>query len=69
MNEGHGPKAWYPAIGTGIAGFPIDRCADVMLTEFRDHLSGATTLERIEMVLYDEASLKIFERALARVKE
>ena len=59
----------FPAIGTGIAGFPIDRCADVMLAEFRDHLNGPTTLKRIEMVLYDEPSLRMFERALARLKE
>ena len=28
----------FPAIGTGIAGFPMDRCADIMLTEIRDLL-------------------------------
>ena len=30
----------FPAIGTGIAGFPIERCAQVMLEEVRAHLSG-----------------------------
>ena len=28
----------FPAIGTGIAGFPLDRCAQVMLGEVRDYL-------------------------------
>ena len=31
----------FPAIGTGIAGFPIERCAEVMLEEIRDHLRAA----------------------------
>ncbi|MGC1676362.1 MAG: macro domain-containing protein [Candidatus Binataceae bacterium] len=54
----------FPAIGTGIAGFPVDRCARVMLDEVREHLSGATSLERIEFVLFDAAGLAAFERAL-----
>jgi O-acetyl-ADP-ribose deacetylase len=58
----------FPAIGTGIAGFPIERCAQVMLEEVREHLSGKTTLERVEFVLYDRRSLEIFERALAEMK-
>jgi O-acetyl-ADP-ribose deacetylase len=58
----------FPAIGTGIAGFPIERCAQVMLHEVREHLSGKTTLERIDFVLFDRRSLEIFERALAETK-
>ncbi len=33
----------FPAIGTGIAGFPITLCAEVMLSAVRDHLNGGTT--------------------------
>ncbi len=58
----------FPAIGTGIAGFPIERCAQVMLEEVREHLSGKSTLERVEFVLFDRQSLEIFERALAEMK-
>jgi O-acetyl-ADP-ribose deacetylase (regulator of RNase III) len=29
----------FPAIGTGIAGFPMDRCAEVMLEEIHTHLN------------------------------
>jgi O-acetyl-ADP-ribose deacetylase len=54
----------FPAIGTGIAGFPIERCAQVMLEEVRTHLSAATTLERVEFVLFDRRALEVFERAL-----
>ncbi len=57
----------FPAIGTGIAGFPIERCAEVMLEEIRSHLRGTTPVERVEMVLFDEHALRVFEHALAKM--
>ena len=54
----------FPAIGTGIARFPLERCAQVMFDEVRRHLSGATTLERVEFILFDRRALETFERAL-----
>lgn len=54
----------FPAIGTGIAGFPIERCAQAMLEEVRAHLESPTTLERVDFVLFDRRSLEVFERAL-----
>jgi O-acetyl-ADP-ribose deacetylase (regulator of RNase III) len=58
----------FPAIGTGIAGFSIERCAQVMLEEVRAHLGGPTTLERIDFVLFDHRSLEVFERTLAEMQ-
>jgi O-acetyl-ADP-ribose deacetylase len=58
----------FPAIGTGIAGFPIERCAEVMLEEVRAHLNGLTTLERVDFVLFDRRSLEVFARVLAAMK-
>jgi O-acetyl-ADP-ribose deacetylase (regulator of RNase III) len=59
----------FPAIGTGIAGFPMARCAQVMLEEVRDHLRGATSLERVEFVLFDQSALETFGKALATMKD
>lgn len=65
----------FPAIGTGIAGFPIERCAVVMLEEIRDHLRGAmpperlAPVERVEMVLFDDRALGAFTDALARLAD
>ncbi|HTW89413.1 MAG TPA: macro domain-containing protein [Candidatus Binataceae bacterium] len=59
----------FPAIGTGVAGFPITRCAEVMLAAIRDHLSGPSAVKRVEMVLFDRAALEEFERVLARMKD
>ncbi|HEX4209477.1 MAG TPA: macro domain-containing protein, partial [Candidatus Binataceae bacterium] len=55
----------FPAIGAGIAGFPLEDCARIMLEEIRDHLRGASTLEHIEVVLFDAAALAVFERVFA----
>ncbi len=52
-----------PAIGTGIAGFPIARCAQVMLEEVRRHLEGAdgeTSLRQVEFVLFDRNAYETF---------
>ena len=63
----------FPAIGTGIAGFPIERCAVVMLEEIRDNLRGTTTVERVEpverveIVLFDDHGLSVFQNALANM--
>ncbi len=59
----------FPAIGTGIAGFPLDRCAEVMLDEIRAHLSARTSLKRVELVLFDAAALATFERTLASMPD
>jgi O-acetyl-ADP-ribose deacetylase (regulator of RNase III) len=55
----------FPAIGTGIAGFPMERCAEVMLEEIRAHLNSETTLKQVEIVLFDRSALAVFERTFA----
>jgi O-acetyl-ADP-ribose deacetylase (regulator of RNase III) len=50
-----------PAIGTGIAGFALEECARIMITETLDHLKTRTSLEKIYFVLYDDAALQVFE--------
>jgi O-acetyl-ADP-ribose deacetylase len=59
----------FPAIGTGIAGFPLKRCAEVMLAEVREHLGGSTSLERVEFVLFDQAAEQIFKDSLAGMRD
>jgi O-acetyl-ADP-ribose deacetylase len=57
----------FPAIGTGIAGFPMKRCAEVMLEEIRAHLEREPVPQRVEMVLFDKAALAAFEAALKNI--
>ena len=55
----------FPAIGTGVAGFPLDRCAQVMLEEVRSHLNSETSVRLVEFVLFDRTALDVFQRVFA----
>jgi O-acetyl-ADP-ribose deacetylase (regulator of RNase III) len=58
----------FPAVGTGIAGFPMRECAEIMLDEAIKHLHGSTTLGRIDFVLYDQPVLRVFEEVLGKMR-
>ncbi len=65
----HGLKTIaFPAVGTGIAGFPLKDCAEIMVREAVEHLRGETSLETVYFVLFDEAAQGIFERAWKRIQ-
>jgi O-acetyl-ADP-ribose deacetylase (regulator of RNase III) len=51
----------FPAVGTGVGGFPMQRCAEVMLAEARSHLAGDTSLEAVHFVLSGEPAYRLFE--------
>jgi O-acetyl-ADP-ribose deacetylase (regulator of RNase III) len=59
----------FPAIGTGIGGFPLSECAAIMLNEAVEHLKGPTTLEKIEFVLYDDKALAAFKQELSAIEQ
>ncbi len=50
-----------PAIGAGIGGFSMQRCAEVLIEEARAQLAGERPLEEIRFVLFGEPSYRIFE--------
>lgn len=50
----------FPAIGTGIGGLDMPRCARMMLQAVRDH--QPVSLERVVFVLYDDEALKTFQQ-------
>ena len=58
-----------PAVGTGIAGFPLRRCAEVMLQEAAEHLGGETSVEDVRFVLYDAAAYQTFREVLEALPE
>jgi O-acetyl-ADP-ribose deacetylase len=59
----------FPAVGTGIAGFPMRECAEIMLREVAKHFEGPTTLEKVSFVLFDKDALHTFQRALDEIKD
>ncbi|MFY9803614.1 MAG: macro domain-containing protein [Candidatus Acidiferrales bacterium] len=58
----------FPAVGTGIAGFPMPECAEIMLRETAKHLAGPTSLEKVYFVLFDQEALAIFNSACAELQ-
>ena len=60
-----------PALGAGIAGFSLQRCAEVLLEEARVRASEPCSLEEIRFVLYGEPAYRMFEMVndSARVAE
>jgi O-acetyl-ADP-ribose deacetylase len=58
----------FPAVGTGIAGFPMKDCAEIMLHEAAKHLRNGSSLETIYFVLFDQEATDIFERTWKRLQ-
>ena len=52
-----------PAVGTGIAGFPIDECARVMAESLHNALSEGWQMTEVRFVLSSEAAKMPFEAA------
>lgn len=58
----------FPAVGTGIAGFPVDQCAEIMLREAAAHLENGSSLQAIHFVLFDGNARSVFERTWKRLQ-
>jgi O-acetyl-ADP-ribose deacetylase (regulator of RNase III) len=50
----------FPAISTGIYGYPIDRCARIMLSTVKDYLLEHDNLDRVTFCLFDQTGFDIF---------
>ena len=55
----------FPAISTGVYGYPMDKAARVILSTIIEYSRGATGLTRVVLCLYDASALSVFETALA----
>lgn len=58
----------FPAIGTGVGGFPTDECARVMLGVICNHIKAGTSLERVIVGLFDKMSYVSFNKVLDEVR-
>ena len=54
----------FPAISTGIFGYPLERCANIMIKETINYLKGKTNLEKIVFCLFDKAAFDAFYQYL-----
>lgn len=68
LADQHGLKSVaFPAISTGIFGFPVDRCARIMLTTTKEYLQGETGLQRVVFCLFGQESFETFEKTLKEI--
>ncbi len=51
----------FPAIGTGVGGFPVQACAETMLEEVQRFLETPSSVEEVHFVLFGEPTYRIFE--------
>ncbi|WP_194869541.1 macro domain-containing protein, partial [Myxococcus sp. AB025B] len=64
--EQHGLRSVaFPSISTGVYRFPIERAALIALREIRAALGRLPQLEKVTVVLFSQADLETYQRALA----
>jgi len=56
----------FPAVGTGIAGFPLADCARLMLEEVVSQVKTGTSLQLVRFVLFSEEAEATFRREAER---
>lgn len=56
----------FPAISTGIFGFPIQRCAEIMLKTTIDYLKAKTGLQKVIFCLFGQEAYQIFANQLKK---
>lgn len=58
----------FPALGSGVGGVAPALCADAMLSAVVDHVKrGASSLEKVLFVLYEDQAQKAFSDVLKRL--
>jgi O-acetyl-ADP-ribose deacetylase (regulator of RNase III) len=55
----------FPAMGTGVGGFPLDEAARVTVQAVRDELGGSPTIQFVTFAMRGAAAYHAFESALA----
>lgn len=54
----------FPAISTGIFGYPIERCAKVMISATKEYLNGKSQIKEVVFCLYSNSDYNVFDNDL-----
>lgn len=54
----------FPALGTGVGGFPYAEAGRIMLDEVTQHLAAGSSLEEVTFVLWGEEAQHAFQRVI-----
>lgn len=63
-DDNHVKSISFPALSTGIFGYPADAAAQVAIKAIMEYLNGDTNIETVRMVLYNEAAYDAHLRTL-----
>lgn len=58
----------FPAIGTGVADFDVQRCAEILFDEIQIRCKLNPKLERIEVVLFDQETFDVFKSEYDKIE-
>jgi O-acetyl-ADP-ribose deacetylase (regulator of RNase III) len=64
MDENKLKSIAFPAISTGIFGYPIERCAKIMIHTAKEYLKGETQIQEVIFCLYTTSDFDIFFKEL-----
>lgn len=64
MDEHNLKNIAFPAISTGIFGYPVERCAKIMISNAKEYLAGETQIQDVYFCLYTSSDFKVFEDEL-----
>ena len=65
LMDKHGLKRIaFPAISTGIFGYPIENCAKIMISTAKKYLSSETQIEEVVFCLYSKPDFEVFKKEL-----
>ena len=56
-----------PALGTGVGGFSIDACADIMVREIIEFLQRSVKVRLVKIVLFNRSDLEVFRGKLKEI--
>jgi O-acetyl-ADP-ribose deacetylase (regulator of RNase III) len=56
----------FPALGTGVGGFPYEECANIMKKSIEEAEKEISSLQEIVFYLFDEEALKVFEKVFRK---
>ncbi|MFX1344585.1 MAG: macro domain-containing protein [Promethearchaeota archaeon] len=54
----------FPAISTGIFGYPIERCSKIMIDTTKEYLGGNTQIDEVVFCLFTKSDFDIFFKEL-----
>jgi len=64
MDE-HGLKSIaFPAISTGIFGYPIDRCAKILISTTKEYIAAETQVKEVIFCLFSNSDYEVFNKEL-----